>query len=37
MRIFTFFHPWIFMIIHPPRGFAFKFLAVSFRHSNHQR
>ena len=37
LRIFTFFHPGIFTIIHPPPGFVFKFLAISFLHSNHQR
>jgi hypothetical protein len=37
MRIFTFFHPGVFTIIHPPLGFAFRFLAVSFLRGNRQR
>jgi hypothetical protein len=36
LRIFTFFHPGIFTIIHPPPGFLFKFLTASFLHGNHQ-
>jgi hypothetical protein len=36
LRIFTFFHPGVFTIIHPPLGFAFRFLAVSFPRGNHQ-
>src|SRR5208283_305151 len=37
LRIFTFFHPGVFTIIHPPPGFAFRFLAVSFLRGNQQR
>ena len=37
LRIFTFFHPGVFTIIHPPPGFAFRFLAVSFLRGNRQR
>jgi hypothetical protein len=35
VRIFTFFHPGIFTIIHPPPGFLFKFLTASFLQGNH--
>ena len=37
LRIFTIFHPGVFTIIHPPPGFAFRFLPVSFlRDNQHQ-
>jgi hypothetical protein len=34
LRIFTIIHPGVFSIIHPPPGFAFRFLAASLLHSN---
>jgi hypothetical protein len=36
LRIFTIFHPGVFTIIHPPPGFAFRFLAASLLYSNNQ-
>jgi len=37
VRIFTIFHPGVFTIIHPPLGFALRFLAESLLRGNDQR